>query len=858
MTLPVDSTLGPYQILAAIGAGGMGEVYRAHDTKLLRDVAIKVLPDAFNRTPDRLTLFRREARALAALNHPNIAAIYGFEESQGVHALVLEYVEGLTLAGKLAQGTLPFDEALSIARQIIDALDAAHEKGIVHRDLKPANVKVTPGGQVKVLDFGLAKTQTDAAELTSTPTESVAASGDMLGTVPYMSPEHLRGQVVDKRTDIWAFGCVLFELLTGRRAFPAPTSSDTIAAILERPPDWSALPPSTSAAVRRVLARCLEKDVRRRLRDIGDARIELDEPPAAATPVAVSAGRESRVDVVFNRLTDFAGMKESPAISPDGKMAAFVAFVGGRRQIWLRMLAGGVPLQLTRDDVDHESPRWAPDSSALIYYTPAAKHGEQGTIWEIGALGGWPRKLTAAITGGDISHDGRRIAVIQAMDDEPALVTIARDGSRVELVARVPSGDSYNSPRWSPDDRSIAFERYGYVGTQVFLDVVSLATGARQTLCHGTILKGFCWLADGSGLVYSSSQGSTIFYRPVFNLRMIAVDGSNDRQLTFGDQSYVEPDANHEGRLIASRITIESDIWKFPIQGSPAENTQGAIRITSQTGQIRTPSPSPDDTEVVYLSDNGGHGNLWVAKTDGSAVRQLTFERDPSLGIGLPKWSPAGDLIAFVSTRGEQIGLSVVHPDGTGLRQIVTGARAPSWSGDGRWLYYESMAGGGGRLEKIRPDGGAPVLVRSEAGASLPATIDGTTLYYCVSLRANIFGGWRSEKLIRCARPEGGPGETLASFSGERLTGLPRFVDLVLSPDGQWLSTPLADGATSNVWVFPTGGGELMRVTDFGTRAVDIARSTAWSADSRYIYVAVAELEADIVLLDGLIGQIRA
>jgi Tol biopolymer transport system component len=857
VTLPLGSTLGPYQILAAIGAGGMGEVYRARDTKLLRDVAIKVLPDAFSRTPDRLALFRREARALAALNHPNIGAIYGFEESQDVHALVLEFVEGLTLADKLAHAALPLDEALSIARQIIEALDAAHEKGIVHRDLKPANVKVTPGGQVKVLDFGLAKTHTDAADLTATPTETAAPSeyGVRYGTIPYMSPEHARGQAVDKRTDIWAFGCMLYELLTGRRAFQGPTSSDTIVAILQQPPDWGALPSTTPAAVRRLLTHCLEKDVRRRLRDIGDARLELDEPFVNVAAVGAATGRQSSgQDVEFNRLTDFGGMKESPAMSPDGKMVAFVAFVGDKRQIWIRMLASGVPLQLTRDDVDHESPRWAPDSSALIYYTPAATHGEQGTIWEIGALGGWPRKVTPALAGGDISHDGRRIAVFQAVNDQPALVTVARDGSRAELVARVPSGDGYSSPRWSPDDRSIAFERGSYVGTQVFVDVVSLATGARRTLCHGRVLKGFCWLADGSGLVYSSSQGSTIFYRPFCNLRMIAVDGSNDHQLTFGDQSYVEPDTHHAGRLLASRIKIASDIWKIPVHGSPAENTRGAVRITSQTGQVRTPSPSPDDSEVVYLSDNGGHGNLWVAKTDGSAVRQITFERDPSVGIGLPKWSPAGDVIVFVSTRGEQIGLSLVHPDGTGLRELVADARSPGWSGDGRWLYYESMPSGGGRLEKIRPEGGAPVAVRSETGITLPVSIDGTALYYVGSLRSNIFGGARSDKLIRCARPEDGAAETLASFSGDRIAGSPRFMDLAGSPDGKWLSTPLTDGATTNIWVFPTAGGAMKPVTDFGTRSVEIARSTAWSADGRYLYAAVAELEADILLLDGLIS----
>ena len=668
-----------------------------------------------------------------------------------------------------------------------------------------------------------------------------------------MSPEHLRAQVVDKRTDIWAFGCVLFELLTGRRAFLAPTSSDTIAAILERPPDWSALPATTPAAVRRLLGHCLEKDLRRRLRDIGDARRELDEPLVDGASVAAPVGRASRGDVVFNRLTDFTGMKESPAMSPDGKMVAFVAFVGGKRQIWLRMLAGGVPLQLTRDDVDHEYPRWAPDSSALIYYTPAAKHGEQGAIWEIGTLGGWPRKVTSAIAGGDISHDGRRIAVFQAVDDEPALVTVARDGSGLEVVARVQSGESYRSLRWSPDDRSVAFERSTIVGTQNFVDVVALDGGARRTVCQGPILKGFCWLSDGSGFVYSSSLGGTMFYRPALNLRMIDADGRHDRQLTFGDQSYVEPDTHHAGRLIATRITCASDIWKIPVQGSPAENAQAAARITTQAAQVRTPSVNPDNTEVVYLSDNGGHANLWVAKTDGSAVRQITFERDPRVAIGMPKWSPAGDLITFVHARDGQIGLSVVHPDGSGLRPLVWDARAPTWSGDGQWLYYESVASG--RLEKIRPDGGAPIAVRPEVGYTMPTpAVDGTALYYTVTLRSNIFGLEVSDKLIRCARPEDGAAETLGSLPGDRIPGLSKFIDLVSSPDGQWLAVPLADGATTNIWLQPTAGGAMKPLTDFGSRSMEIARTFSWTADGRYIYAAVADLEADIVLLDGLIS----
>jgi len=277
------------------------------------------------------------------------------------------------------------------------------------------------------------------------------------------------------------------------------------------------------------------------------------------------------------------------------------------------------------------------------------------------------------------------------------------------------------------------------------------------------------------------------------------------------------------------------------------------VRITTQTAQVRTPSLNPDNTEVVYLSDTGGHGNLWVAKTDGSAVRQITFERDPRVGIGLPKWSPAGDLIAFVHAADGKIGLSVVHPDGSGLRPLVTDARAPTWSGDGQWLYYESVASG--QLEKIRPAGGTPIVIRPEVGLTTPTpAVDGTALYYTVTLRRNIFGLEYSDKLIRCARPEGGSPETLGTLPGDRIAGSRRFIDLVSSPDGQWLAVPLADGATTNIWVQPTAGGAMKPLTDFGDRSMEIARTFSWTADGRYIYAAIADLEADIVLLDGLIS----
>ena len=299
--------LGSYEIVGELGAGGMGEVYRARDSRLGREVAIKVVPDAFRSDPERLARFEREARVLAMLNHPHVGAIYGLEESDpltspgqaAVRVIVLELVEGETLAERLAVGPLPIQNALTVAYQIADALEAAHEKGIVHRDLKPGNIKITPDGTVKVLDFGLAKVGRRRRSGTgmgrSRRRTTGTRDGVILGTAAYMSPEQARGQAVDKRTDIWAFGCVLYEMLTGRQAFAGETVSDTIAAILEREPEWNALPDTTPAAVRRLLQRCLEKDPRHRVRDIGDARIELDDAlqgRATGVPVARRARRE--------------------------------------------------------------------------------------------------------------------------------------------------------------------------------------------------------------------------------------------------------------------------------------------------------------------------------------------------------------------------------------------------------------------------------------------------------------------------------------------------------------------------------------------------------------------------------------
>jgi serine/threonine-protein kinase len=860
MALTPGTRIGVFEITGRLGAGGMGEVYRARDTSLGREVALKVLPEAFASDADRLMRFEREAQMLASLNHHNIGTIFGIYRGpadQGRHsrALVLELVEGPTLADRLAHGPIPLDEARSIARQVADALDAAHQRGIVHRDLKPANIKVRPDGTAKVLDFGIAKAREIAprAELRDVATVTAATDdGAILGTPGFMSPEQARGQDVDKRTDIWAFGCVLFTMLAGRAPFSGDTVSDALAATLTADPDWGALAPDVPDAVRRVLTRCLQRDVRRRLRDIGDVFADLDEPGVDHRPSGqglADAAATTR-PISFQRLTDLVGVNEWPAVSPDGRMVAFVAQVDGRRQIWIRMLSGGAPLRLTHDEDEHEFPRWTADGGAIVYYTRPEASGEPGTLWEVSALGGQPRPLATSAGGGDCSHDGRRIVLFQSGNDRADLVTLSREDGRLERIGPGPRGCTCESPRWSPDDRWIVFHTRSIGRFDEHLHVVPASGGDPVLIARAGAIRGVAWLPDSSGVVYSSSAGSTVPYPSTFNLRRVNRDGSGDRALTFGDASYVEPDVHATGKILASRIRGQSDIWRFPVDGSPLENTRNAVRVTRQSGQVQTPSVSRDGTELAYLSDNGGHGNLWVARTDGTGIaRQITFERDPATTVGVPVWSPVDNRIAFVTNR-DRISIWLVNSDGRHLRELVARGLAPCWSRDGAWIYYSPLDyNEQWRIERVPSTGGPPVVVRTDIDVHAPAA--GRSAFFYATRAQRTVG--RSDWEFRRASAEDGPSYVLTRVAGDRFPVSPLFASMALSPDERWLALPLMDGATCSIGLMPVEGGSFTPITDFGDRPTIIARQVSWAPDSQSIYAAVAEVNGDIVLLDGLL-----
>jgi len=675
-------------------------------------------------------------------------------------------------------------------------------------------------------------------------------------------------------------------MLTGSSAFARETVTDTIVAVVGTEPDWKSLPADTPVSIRRLLARCLQKDARRRLHDIADARIEIEEAVATpAEPAPVQAPRRwSRLalsaltlgiatalvllwvardrfgrpaakaspDTRVIRLTDLPGLEESPAISPDGKSVAFTADVGGKRQIFVQLIAGGAPLQITRDAVDHEFPRWSPDSSSILYFSPAVSGAIQGSIWEIPTFGGVPRRVVDSVGGTDVSPTDGRLALFRLAKEGIQLVTTSEDGSRFDLVAQFTPTTYYLYPRWSPDGKWIAFQRGDTIRFDIF--AVPANRGEPRQLTHdNTMMSGFAWLPDSTGIIYSSSRGGTMPYLPTLGLWEVRLSDGRVRQVISGETSYMNPDISKSGAILASRMKLQTDIWKFPVEGPPTENVRRAVRVTRQTGQVLTPTASPDGKEVAFLSDSGGHANLWVVNTENGGLRQITQERDPSVALGVPQWSPDGRTIVFVSSRGNpglKFGLWLVDSDGSNLRSVANPGLGPAWSQDGRWVYYSTWSGVTATdvvLKKVPVDGGPPVTVRTERLRNVIG-IHGATLYY-VFERPIVDGTPEFE--IRAATPEDGPFRVLARIPSSRAP-IWQIVNPALSPDGKWMAQALSDGFTTNVWALSTTTGEWRQITDFGERATFIARRLSWSPDGRFVLAAVAEGDSDIVLLEGL------
>jgi serine/threonine-protein kinase len=811
MALEPGTQVGPYEITAPIGAGGMGEVYRATDTKLKREVAIKVLPDDVAADPDRLARFEREALVLASLNHPNIASIYGLEESGGVPCLVLELVEGQTLAQRLVTGGLPVERALELAVQIASALETAHEKGVVHRDLKPANVKITPEDSVKVLDFGLAKAIADESpdvlsdpSLSPTMTMSATRAGVILGTAAYMSPEQARGKPVDKRTDVWAFGCVLYELLTGHQAFPGETASDCIAGILGREPEWAALPPRTPLKIREVLRRCLRKKRRDRLHDIADARIEIEEvladPAAAETAVDVPPQRSwwvralpwalaavmtlaFLVSLRANLEADRGAPRQSThlsvvlpphlrlyaerptvlALSPDGRRLATVVDDGGVRRLFVQGLdeAEGRVLAGTEGA---NSPFFSPDGRWLGF-----KADEEEKLKKIPVAGGIPVVIVDDAWGRGATW-GPDDFVIFPKEYQGGLWRVPAAGGRPEPVTETDaSGMAHWWPQVLPGGALLFTSLHTTDPDENRIVVRSLKTGQDKVLVEKATFGRYV----ATGHLLYMQRG--IFFAVRFDESELA---------TIGNPVPVLADVGRRDVYRAGHLEVAAD---------------GTLAYISQ--------PTLDPPSHL----------VWVDR-DGSEHR---LDASPA-SYANPRLSPDGRRVAL-SLSEESRDLWVFELSTGRLDRLThqpTAEEAPIWTADGKEIIYSA--------ENINMD-----LYRKPADGSGDATLLHSSPYDLYPEAVSPDGKWlifredaldtKGDRWLLSLDGESEPSPFLRTPFGEIMAAL--------SPDGRWLAYTTEDSGRPEIYVreFP-GAGKKTRVS------VDGGDQASWSPDGEELY----------------------
>ncbi len=838
--LSAGSKLGPYEILSQLGAGGMGEVYRARDTKLGREVAVKVLPSAFSGDPERLARFEREAQLLASLNHPNIAAIYGLEESGGVHALVMELVEGPTLAERLAgtqplarsreagppsplgrgaggegagSSPLPLGEALPIARQIAEALEAAHEKGIVHRDLKPANVKVTPEGKVKVLDFGLAKAfagDSSATDLSQSPTVTSGSTreGVVLGTAAYMSPEQARGKPLDKRTDIWSFGCVLYEALTSRQAFSGETVSDTIAAVLSRNPDWQALPAATPTKILDLLRRCLQKDATRRLHDIADARIEIEETLSGTVEVGAvhdlpRSDREAPLQKNWVRALPWGlaaistlalvaltvgnvlraprpptrpvarfvvplppterlalGLFTAIALAPDGSRLVYVANHAGTTQLYVRAIDRFEVTPIAGTEAA-SSPFFSPDGQSVGFFA-------EGKLKKVSLSGGAPLTLCSApVNRGASWRPDDTIIFAPSITSGLFRVSAAGGTPKPLTVPDRKKGElSHRWPEILPGGKAVLFTIWtGTTFDDARIGVLSLETGERRVLVEGGTYARY---VPSGHLVYARTGG---LLAVPFDLKRLEVTGPPASILegvsmnpTFGAAEF---SSSTDGSLAyvsgGSTVGERTLLW--------VDRKGAAQPLPAPPRGYRAPRLSPDGQRLA-VGIEGTNSGVWLYELARGTLTRLTA----SGPIPFPIWTPDGKHVTFVSALGGALNLYWMPADGSGAAERLTTSEdaqwESSWSPNGQVLAFSESD----------PTTGLDIWVLSLEGD--PSTPLGA--------------GRKPQPFLQTPSNEGGG---------------------MFSPDGRWLAYVSDESGRNEIYVrpFPGPGGKLQISTEGGT-----------------------------------------
>jgi serine/threonine-protein kinase len=814
--MPVTSgtRFGSYEILSLLGAGGMGEVYRAHDAKLGRTIAIKVLPDALASDPDRLARFEREAKVLASLSHPHIAALYGFEEAEGRHLLVMELVEGETLAERLMRGPMTVDDALESAQQIADALESAHEKGIVHRDLKPANVKLTPDGRVKVLDFGLArlpeKDQPAASvNATNSPTLNALATqaGVILGTAGYMSPEQAKGALADHRSDMFSFGTVLYEMLTGRRAFHAETAAETMAAVLMKEPDFGALPPDVNPRITALLRRCLDKSPRRRWQAAGDLRAEIEtirttpqmlpvsQGPAlrplwrralplvvcAAVSAAIAGGLVWRAATPTTRpaVVRFSIVGEglpvgtpnfrTVSISPDGARIVF----GDGDRLYLREMSSAdvVPVAIAKQTLVGGA-TFSPDGKSIAFVS-----GFDRLLKRVAIGGGQVTALAPIEVPSSVSWETDDILLTLSN----RIMRIRPDGGAPDTIITMAAGENASGARMLPDGRHVLFTVLKGTGDDGWnsaeVVVQELGSGSRKTIVEGGSAR---YLPSGD-LVYS--VGGVLFAAP-FDLSGLALTGAPTRTVegvarngTVG--ALFEVSRNGSLVYIPGPATLTS---APAISDLVVTNGSGQVDVLKLTpGAFQTPRISPDGTRVAYVAIEG-QANIWVYDLDArTAPRRLTFGGNNRH----PLWSADGRYLVFQSDREGDLGIfrQLADVTGTAVERLTKPAMGTahipeSWSRKDDLFLFSAL------------DGPAATLWSYSVRDKTPAQV----------------GNIRSSSALNAE----------------------------LSPDGRWIAYTLRGGEVTtaiNIEPFPPTG-ERRQISS----AADLAHHAVWSPDAGTLF----------------------
>jgi eukaryotic-like serine/threonine-protein kinase len=872
LALLSGTRLGPYEILSAIGAGGMGEVYRARDPRLDRDVAIKVLPEAFAADAARVARFQREARLLASLDHPNIAHIFGLEQNGHVHALAMEFVAGDDLSQRIARGPIPLDEALPIASQIAEALEAAHQQGIIHRDLKPANIKLKARGApdasdctVKLLDFGLAKALEPspdlAGDVTSSPTISGPAMTEMgmiLGTAAYMSPEQARGKPLDNRTDIWSFGCVLFEMLTGRRPFAGNDVSDVLASVLAREPDLSALPDTVPPSIRRLLRRCLHKDPQQRLRDIGDARIEIRDARARVNPEArlvpgsapIRRNRERAVWIAALTLLALAladswrmslrppvavsemrveistpptTMPLSLAISPDGKTVAFVATTDGQSRLWLRSLETGLARVLAGTEAP-EAPFWSPDGRSIGFFA-------DNKLRRVGVDGGSVQTLANAGFGSGGTWNQDNVILFAALG-RPISRVPASGGEPVALARLAQKGSDF-APQFLPDGRHFLYYVRGNPESRgVYIGQLDGSAEPRRLLVSDT------------GAVFAPS-GHLLFVRDgaliaqAFDPTRLELSSGSGVQVA----ERVASDMSSPGVSVSRVGTIAYRTRSSGARRQFAWFTRTGKEIRRVGDSVNTalsnPSLSPDGQHVVLYRGMDGNTDVWLLETKRGTLSRFT---DDAADDVMPVWSPHGDRIIFSSNRTGVPSLysKSVAGDGNGEPLLSTAQpQTPTdWSRDGRYVLVNNHDPKLGiNVWAVALDGKAkpfPVVQTAYDEQSGQFSPDGHWIAY----QSNESG---SHEIY--LRPFPGPGNRVpvSTNGGTHLRWRPDGKELFyVAPDGRLMAVPigLAPGTNSP----EIGTAEPLFTPPLGgaVRQADFRHQYMVSPDGQQFLVAVA------------------